>query len=159
MNWFTNGSVRDQKHAERLFTEGGGCEHVEKDISLAAYWSAENDSLGRETYVYCKECWEKAQQEEDEEEECCFDCGKMFPRKDTIAYKWYGFYAPQGDEPLIICKDCKVLPKHLSRLARDRSEREEDERLEEEDDDIDLRYDVDEEDWTNEPEDNSDINW
>ena len=35
-------------------------------------------------------------------------------------WRWYDFYAPQGDEPLEICKCCWEAPKHQERMLRDR---------------------------------------
>lgn len=124
MNWFTNGAVRNISSARSLMNEGGGCEHVEADISKAEYWSAENDSWGREVQVYCAECWKAAQEEEDNQEECCCDCGKTVLHKDVILWKPYYFNPRDGSEPLVICNECAELPNHQQRIARDRADYE-----------------------------------
>jgi len=37
-------------------------------------------------------------------------------------WKWYDFYAAQGDEPLRICYACQKLAKHKTRVRRDRED-------------------------------------
>jgi hypothetical protein len=125
MNWFTRGAiVGDAAYKTKLLNEDGGCEHVEKDINLAAVLRREMDSFGPvSSYVCCQACDTKALEEEDNEECVCRDCGMTVKKKDGIEWRWYDFYAPQGDEALFICNACKVLPKHQNRVARDDQDR------------------------------------
>lgn len=126
MNWFTESYVlgNSLKHKTELVEEWGGCEHVEKDPSLLVVVKYENDPWGREGYCLCEQCSEESDKAEDEIEEICYDCGGVFKRKDTISWKWYDFYAPQGDEPLIICNDCRKKDKHIQRIVKDRIDRD-----------------------------------
>ena len=52
----------------------------------------------------------------------CDDCKQARARKDTIEWRWYDFYAPQGDEPLVICTECQSKPKHVKRVAKDEAD-------------------------------------
>lgn len=126
MNWFTR-TVVEGSSAERkqeLLDKDGGCEHVEKDVNLGTILRAERDSFGPVgTYLCCKACDEKATEEEDNEERCCKDCKQMVKKKEGAEWRWYDFYAPQGDEPIFICNACRLLPKHLDRVARDDRDR------------------------------------
>lgn len=99
------------------------CDHVTKeDLSKAVGYIYERDSFG---YVFmeivCEECRAKRQEQADDAMVCCHDCKKEHPRKVTTAWKWYDFYAPQGDEPYEICEDCWKEPKHQTRLANDKA--------------------------------------
>lgn len=126
MNWFTTthaAGFPNEKKKQHV-DEWGGCEHVEQDASLLHLISYENDSFGREGYCMCKECWEAAQKAQAEEMVTCQDCHQIVPTKDTISWRWYDFYAPSGDEPLIICIECKYKPTHLNRVAKDKKERD-----------------------------------
>lgn len=58
---------------------------------------------------------------DDYEDVVCCDCLKTVFVKDTTEWKPYDFYAPQGDEPLCICNECKGAKKHRERVARDRA--------------------------------------
>ena len=126
MNWFTtfhyNSSSLEKK--TELVNEHGGCDHVVADPSLLVSVSFENDSFGREGYCVCEECRQKQQEEEGAEIVCCHDCGQKFPKKETIAWKWYDFYAPQGDEPMIICNGCRTKEQHRERVQSDRQEQQ-----------------------------------
>lgn len=127
MNWFTRAIVSDKSaaHKQKLLDQDGGCEHVEKDINLAYALRAERDSFGPvSTWLCCKACEEAAEEAEGEVEEVCADCGKTHKAKDGIAWKWYDFYAAQGDEPLQICNECRKAEKHLERVRRDREDYE-----------------------------------
>lgn len=126
MNWFTSSFMfhASLPKKQAAVTEHGGCEHVEADPSLLYKISYENDSFGREGYCMCQACSEHADAEEDEEEVVCYDCEQTFKKKDTIAWKWYDFYAPQGDEPLTICQACRAAEKHQARVKRDRADYE-----------------------------------
>lgn len=127
MNWFTKrhvGHLSIEKKKETINDPswGGNCEHVEKDSSKLYMISAENDPWGREDYGICEECANKLKETEDNEQVCCSDCKKMFPRKETITWKWYDFYAAQGDVPLTICNTCRTAEKHQTRVANDRAD-------------------------------------
>lgn len=127
MNWFTNrivtGSTVERK--QELLAQDGGCEHVEKDINLAYALRSEKDTFGPvSTWLCCEACDKAATEAEGEVEEVCTDCGKTHKAKDGIAWKWYDFYAAQGDEPLQICNECRKAEKHLDRVARDRADYE-----------------------------------
>lgn len=126
MNWFTNKHMENATIEEKqeALSKECGCEHVEADPSLLYKVVYECDSFGREGYCYCKACWEQAQEEEDERKVTCSDCKQTFKQKDTIEWKWYDFYAAQGDEPLTICKTCKSAEKHQERVRRDRADYE-----------------------------------
>lgn len=128
MNWYTKtyiGKISNVRKQE-LFDMDGGCEHCEADISKADYLRKENDSFGTvSSWVCCSECDTKADEAEDEEEEVCFDCKKTVKMKDAVEWRWYDFYAPQGDEPLIICNECRTKEKHLDRVRKDREDYEE----------------------------------
>lgn len=103
----------------------GGCEHVGDNPSLLYKITYENDPWGREGYCLCQACSEQADAVEDEEEVICYDCQQTFKKKDTIEWRWYDFYAPQGDEPLTICQSCKKAEKHQARVKQDREDYEE----------------------------------
>lgn len=98
------------------------CEHVK--VGERAYRAVyESDCCGTVgVYACCKECSENLDKQEDEELVTCDDCGQEFQRKDTSEWKPYDFYAPQGDEPMIICKACRIADKHLARCRKDRAD-------------------------------------
>lgn len=126
MNWFTRSFVSTVGISKKIsFVEQhGGCEHVQADPALLFAISYENDSFGREGYCQCEACFDAAQVEADEEEVVCFDCKTTVKAKDSVSWKWYDFYAPQGDEPLIICNTCQTKEKHRQRVARDQADYE-----------------------------------
>lgn len=128
MNWFTKGTISANSAVKFVEShkEDGCCDHVESDPSLARGWVAENDSFGRELTILCAECIAEQNEHDANEEVSCHDCGLIKLVKDTSEYKWYGFYRPQGDEPLTICKECWDKPKHQARLANDKDELERD---------------------------------
>lgn len=116
MNWFTNVPVSHRKDGD------DECEHVMEGAEPVMIMR-ENDSFGPVGgMVVCQECWDKAKESEAEETHVCHDCGKEFPLKDGIAWRPYYFDVTQGDEPLHICNDCKVKPKHVERKRRDRED-------------------------------------
>lgn len=125
MNWFTQSNVThttlEQKKKE--IQEHGGCEHVEANPELLYRISYENDSWGREGYCLCEACAKQADEEEGKEQVVCHDCKQSFEKKDTFTWKWYDFYAPQGDIPLTICNGCRTGQTHVHRVARDREDR------------------------------------
>lgn len=131
MNWFTKGYIGAQSahdFVKKNLEEGSLCEHVEKDHGLAKYWVTENDSFGDDgKHIMCERCWEEMQEQEKNQEVQCHDCKGIFKQKDTEEYRWYGFYPNQGDEPLIICKQCLTKDKHVDRLNNDNEERRQDE--------------------------------
>lgn len=95
------------------------CSHLE--VGQKAYRVIyEYDSFGTlGAWACCEACSEAADKAEDEENVICFDCGGEFQRQETHEWKPYDFYAAQGDEPLIICKTCRIAPKHLARVRND----------------------------------------
>lgn len=113
MNWFVHGTN------ETITEEWDHCEHL-KVGQVAPYMVGEQDSFGPVARMgMCKECHEKYQAQQDEELEYCHDCGQEKPMKEMREWRWYDFYSPQGDEPLIICDDCAVKDKHKERVRRD----------------------------------------
>lgn len=116
MNWYVSLS------AEEGLTDdlADRCPHVEADPSLAVRTLGEQDSFGPvHRYVVCAACSAQAHAQRMEEKYTCEDCGKAFPLKDGIRWRWYDFYEAQGDEALPICNACRVLPKHRDRMKRD----------------------------------------
>jgi len=96
------------------------CEHVTADSSCAHGLYSEDDSFGPLIRsVMCKQCYEAAIQERDSELTRCHDCGKDLPLRDVFPWRWYDFYAAQGDEPLHICNSCWDKPKHVARMRKD----------------------------------------
>lgn len=128
MNWNTSSYIAGHsvERKKKLAEEDSCCEHVEADPSTAAYIYRENDSFGPvSSYVCCRACHETSEEEEGEEEVVCYDCKQTVKQKDTVSWKWYDFYAPQGDEPLIICNECRMKEKHLERRRKDQAAYEE----------------------------------
>ena len=114
MNWFTQGPTTKVGEFDDV------CEHVEQDERLAAFYSQENDSFGIVgRYVMCSQCRDAHRKALEEELVVCSDCGKQKPAKETRQWRWYDFYAPQGDEPMTICDTCWKQPKHIERMAND----------------------------------------
>lgn len=119
------------------------CDHVTADdLSKAVGYSYESDSFGLvAALICCEPCRERFQAAEAEVPTTCHDCGQKHPRKEVTAWKWYDFYAPQGDEPIEVCNGCWTLEKHQQRLARDvedyNNEHGIDDADEDDDDDID----------------------
>lgn len=75
----------------------------------------------------------------------------MVKRKDGAEWRWYDFYAPQGDEAPFICFACRALPKHLARVARDDADRRAEFGDDPEPDDSG--------DWNAGPDEDDDPNW
>lgn len=127
MNWFTKSYVSNNslERKKQLFEEHGGCEHVEADPSVMAVVAYENDSFGREGYCLCEACDDLSVEHEDNEEHVCHDCKSCKPLKEGVMWKWYDFYAAQGDEPLFICNECRKKDTHINRVRRDRQDYEE----------------------------------
>jgi len=128
MNWFTSRVVESAsvQEKQKLLAQDGGCEHVETDASLGYIVHTERDSFGIVgTCLLCKACNEAAQEEADNEEHTCVDCKQSVKQKDGIFWKWYDFYAAQGDEALFVCDCCRTQPAHVNRVKRDERERQE----------------------------------
>ena len=123
MNWYVHKVIGEVKQSDIDRALDGHCEHV--TVGMKVHLVGEQDSFGPVTrFLYCVECYNKAKEEEEEELVFCDDCGKEVPKKNTIEWKWYDFYAPQGDEPLTICNDCKAGEKHKKRVEDDKSKRD-----------------------------------
>jgi len=140
MNWFTasfvTGATPEKKAV--LAAENDCCDHVsENPLVMFAVWR-ENDSFGSEGYCLCEDCYEAQQNQIEEEVHTCNDCNGDFTlASGGILWKWYDFYAAQGDEELPVCGECRKKNAHLTRLARDRRDREQDWGEEEDEDDDD----------------------
>jgi len=102
------------------------CEHVQADPSLAYVVHKEADSFGPvDVYVCCQPCDEARERVREEvEKRHCADCGAEKKLSETREWRWYDFYAAQGDEPVIVCVPCWSGPKHAARRAEDKAERE-----------------------------------
>lgn len=143
MNWFVNSRNREIAVGEET------CEHL-CDATHSYLATEERDSFGGDGYYHmCEACANKAQEEEDNRTVVCQDCKSVVLSKDTITWKWYDFYAAQGDVPLVICKTCATGPKHFDRLDRDAR----DYQAEFGSDDSDDYYDPDEDDYDHDPDD------
>ena len=120
MNW--NTTKFDAPSIARALADDRSdlCEHVEKDKKLAYVVRSELDSFGPVgVYVCCKACEDEYKKAEDEELVTCADCKQEKPRSETFEWRWFDFYAPQGDEPLIICTTCRKGEKHAKRVRED----------------------------------------
>lgn len=138
MNWFTGalvGNFSDDKKAEKVSQLDGVCEHVEQDSTKLYKINREHDSMGSESYGMCKECCDRSEEYEDNQEDTCHDCKGVFKMKELRAWKWYDFYAPQGDEPLLICDTCDQSEKHIERVRKDREDYEQEFGIDDDDDD------------------------
>ena len=135
MNWFTKSFVDHVSLSKKqaLVQENDCCEHVENDNSQLAVVSYENDSFYREGYGMCQACFDKAEEQEGEELHTCNDCKSEVPLKKGVMWKWYDFYAAQGDEPLFVCDCCRPLATHQARVNRDKADRDWELGLEEDD--------------------------
>lgn len=127
------------------------CEHTShEDISKVVGYFYEKDSFGWvSVYAVCEECRAESQAQIDESTVCCGYCKLSFPKKETFEWRWYDFYAAQGDEPLIVCNGCGNSDAHKHRVARDREDYEHEFGIQD-DDDSDLAdgYDDDDDSWT-----------
>lgn len=91
------------------------CEHAEEDSSLGVKYSKESDSFGTVgIYIQCKECFEHTK--EQDRHNTCYYCSED---KKTTQWRWYDFYAPQGDEALEVCDECWDKPAHQRRISQD----------------------------------------
>lgn len=126
MNWFTMSFVSykstDKKAA--LAAENDCCEHVEVDSSVMFAVSRENDSFGSEGYCMCESCYQAQQKQVEQETHVCRDCKQEFTLESGgVLWKWYDFYAAQGDEEIPICGECRKKEKHINRIRRDIEDR------------------------------------
>ena len=123
MNWPMHRFIKSISQNDIDNALDGSCEHIA--IGQPGHLVGENDSFGPMVrYLECNDCYKETKRLEEEEEVFCTDCGCTVKVKDTISWKPYDFYAPQGDEPLIICNSCKVKETHLERVAYDKQNRE-----------------------------------
>jgi nitrite reductase/ring-hydroxylating ferredoxin subunit len=124
MNWFTKTPAASLSAAakQKLVDDNDSCEHVQNDPSKFFEVSYENDSFGREGYCMCEACAILAQEQVQEETYVCADCKTEFPLKSGILWKWYAFYAAQGDEALPVCNACRPLPSHRARVRQDQDD-------------------------------------
>lgn len=121
MNWFVHSYPSVLK-----VIDDSACEHVEADMSKCSVVVTEMDSFGKVGEVaLCADCMKKCDEEEGKEEVYCGDCKQTVLKSASREWRWYDFYAPQGDEPLIICKECLIKPKHIMRVKQDAFDREE----------------------------------
>jgi len=120
MNWMSTKSSPSEVSRWLADDRSDRCDHVEESPQLAYAVLCEDDSFGPvNRYVVCEQCYRDCLDEEDAREVVCRDCKKVLPMGECFEWKWYDFYAPQGDEPLIICLECEKLPRHKQRVAED----------------------------------------
>ena len=121
MNWNTKHLVKLTQAA--LDESDGCCPHVK--VGDTVYRASENDPWGIVTAFYhCAECEEAAQAREEEELYQCTDCGKEFPLKEGVLFRWWDHDPSQGDEPLPVCGPCRKLPKHIERVRKNNADLE-----------------------------------
>jgi hypothetical protein len=94
------------------------------DAQAQAYASLnEDDSFGPLTrYVVCLDCYTQHIEDHNNQKTCCQDCKQLKLNRDMRQWKWYDFYAAQGDEPMDICNECWTQPKHVNRMAKDKAD-------------------------------------
>lgn len=123
MNWFTETVVSNKtkeekdKIARKLLDNC--CDHVNEGSQPLYGYKAEHDSFGFESYGMCEACWTEAKEQEMKEEITCRDCKKRHPKSEVLLWKWYDFYAAQGDEPIPVCHGCLKKPVHQARMKQD----------------------------------------
>ena len=121
MNWFKGMNPNDYRmQYDPDLSRGDLCPHVEADPKCAYYARCEFDSFGIVgASVACKDCDKKDEEEAGKLTVICADCGEPKPMNQCHEWRWYDFYAPQGDEPRIVCKKCWELPRHKERMKKD----------------------------------------
>lgn len=93
------------------------CEHVESGATAVAVHT-ETDSFGPVMWLaVCQPCLDKDMNELFDFP--CIDCKEKKKVSEMRQWRWYDFYAAQGDEPLNVCDPCWNKPKHVSRKQRD----------------------------------------
>jgi hypothetical protein len=113
MNWFTKG------YGQIVTDMMDPCEHL-KEGDKAHVVHTETDSFGPVGKIaLCEQCENERIEVEKQETEFCYDCKQEKPKPNVNEWRWYYFYAPQGDEPLLICNDCWDKPKHQHRMKKD----------------------------------------
>lgn len=128
-NWFEKSTDPERMQKSLNSGWGQGCEHVEKDNSLAYIMISEMDSFGGgESWIPCRTCYENDKEKEGEEMSGCQQCKQAKKKKEIREWRWYDFYAAQGDEPMRICEDCWGKPEHQRRMEQDRRENYEESR-------------------------------
>lgn len=100
------------------------CEHL--TVGMNAYRiTSEIDGFGVVgRFAMCEACAKALDEAEDNELVTCHDCNTEFPRRETVEWTPYDYYPAQGDEPTIVCQNCKGKLKHQQRVARDRADQE-----------------------------------
>lgn len=116
------------------------CEHVTKGTAKAFALFCEDDSFGPvHRYLACKACHDEEKAKDDASIVVCADCRGKKLKSQTRKWRWYDFYAAQGDIPTIICLDCWNKPAHQQRMAEDQEDRREEE----------MRLEGSEDEWIN----------
>jgi len=99
------------------------CEHVHAGEAVVAVHT-ETDTFGPVNWMaVCQACHDESQNSIALDP--CHDCGEKIPEKDMRQWKWFDFYAPQGDEPLYVCIVCWDMKKHQDRMNQDDRDRDE----------------------------------
>lgn len=73
---------------------------------------------------YCQSCVQKENEEYENELVFCGDCKTLKPRKEVRSWRWFDFYAAQGDEPMLVCTSCWGAHRHQRRMEQDAIDRE-----------------------------------
>lgn len=95
------------------------CKHVESGSPPYGLFK-EDDSFGPLVrYIVCFQCYNEEAERRLSEQHCCADCRQKVPLRGGILWRWYDFYAEQGDEAVFVCNACQLMPKHQARLADD----------------------------------------
>lgn len=121
-NWDTTYFPHDES---TKVIRDSACPHCENNPKNIYAIFKESDSFGPVSeYAMCKDCYSVEKEKIQESEVGCEDCKQMKKRSEVTPWKWYDFYAPQGDEPHNVCKDCWTKPLHQHRMAQDREDRD-----------------------------------
>lgn len=123
MNWFTNKVFPNLNSVTDLEDQ---CDHLEDNPNQPVYVTYENDSFGIVgSYAACESCKEEQRKKEQEETILgCYDCKQPTKLKDGTHWRWYDFYAAQGDVAMFICNECWNKPSHQRRMAKDKRDEE-----------------------------------
>jgi hypothetical protein len=123
MNW--SGKSLDVRQVQTWLNapESDLCEHVAAQPALAFALLKEDDSFGPVVRaVVCKDCDARHEEDEAAQLRTCQDCHTAVRAEAGLEWRWYDFYAAQGDEALFLCLGCWKAPKHQARRARDRED-------------------------------------